>query len=137
MTTTDYLINFALIALVLLQVRDNRLTIRSLLRPVLFVAAAAFYYLKGLPTAGNDMELYAAFIAAGVGFGFLNGLTTHVWRAIDGFVHTKAGIAAATFWVLGIGGILLVARVVLFSWLRRRRFRRSPPGAHPGPSRDS
>ena len=52
---------------------------------------------------------------------------------VDSFV----GAHAAIFWVLGIGGILLVARVVLFSWLRRRRFRRSPPGAHPGPSRDS
>ena len=37
---------------------------------------------------------------------------------IDSFVGTHA----AVFWVLGIGGILLVARVVLFSWLRRRRF---------------
>ncbi len=52
---------------------------------------------------------------------------------VDSFV----GAHAAIFWVLGIGGILLVARVVLFSWLRRRRFRRSPPGAHPGPGRDS
>jgi hypothetical protein len=36
---------------------------------------------------------------------------------IDSFVGTHAAI----FWVLGIGGILLVARVFLFSWLRRRR----------------
>jgi hypothetical protein len=39
---------------------------------------------------------------------------------IDSFV----GAHAAVFWVLGIGGILLVARVVLFSWLRKRRFNR-------------
>ena len=36
-------------------------------------------------------------------------------------VDSFAGTHAALFWVLGIGGILLVARVFLFSWLRRRR----------------
>ena len=39
-------------------------------------------------------------------------------------VDSFAGTHAAIFWVLGIGGILLVARVVLFSWLRRRRSNR-------------
>jgi hypothetical protein len=43
-------------------------------------------------------------------------------------VDSFAGAHAAIFWVLGIGGILLLARVVLFSWLRRRRFRRYQPG---------
>ena len=43
---------------------------------------------------------------------------------IDSFVGTHAAI----FWVLGIGGILLVARVFLFSWLRRRRFNRRQSG---------
>jgi hypothetical protein len=37
---------------------------------------------------------------------------------VDSFV----GSHAAVFWVLGIGGIMLVARVLLFSWLRKRRF---------------
>ena len=36
-------------------------------------------------------------------------------------VDSFAGTHAAVFWVLGIGGVLLVARVFLFSWLRRRR----------------
>ena len=36
-------------------------------------------------------------------------------------VDSYAGTHVAVFWVLGIGGIMLVARVVLFSWLRRRR----------------
>jgi hypothetical protein len=39
---------------------------------------------------------------------------------VDSFVGTHA----AVFWVLGIGGILLVVRVILFSWLRQRRFNR-------------
>jgi hypothetical protein len=39
-------------------------------------------------------------------------------------VDSFAGTHAAIFWVLCIGGILLVARVILFSWLRQRRFNR-------------
>jgi hypothetical protein len=39
---------------------------------------------------------------------------------VDSFV----GMHAAILWVLLIGGIMLVARVVLFSWLRNRRFNR-------------
>jgi hypothetical protein len=39
---------------------------------------------------------------------------------VDSFVGTHAAI----LWVLGIGGIMLVARVFLFSWLRNRRLNR-------------
>ena len=39
-------------------------------------------------------------------------------------VGSIVGVHAAIYWVLVIGGIVLVARVVLFSWLRRRRFNR-------------
>jgi hypothetical protein len=39
-------------------------------------------------------------------------------------VDSFAGTHAAILWVLVIGGIMLVARVILFSWLRRRRFNR-------------
>jgi hypothetical protein len=35
-------------------------------------------------------------------------------------VDSFAGAHAAIFWVLGIGGVMLVARVFLFSWLRGR-----------------
>jgi hypothetical protein len=36
-------------------------------------------------------------------------------------IGSMRGTHAAIFWVLGIGGIMLVARVVLYSWLRNRR----------------
>jgi hypothetical protein len=47
---------------------------------------------------------------------------------VDSFVGTHAAI----FWVLGIGGILLVARVVLFTWVRKRRFDRRQSGGREG-----
>jgi hypothetical protein len=43
-------------------------------------------------------------------------------------VDSFRGTHAAIFWVLGIGGIMLVARVFLFSWLRKRRFNRRQSG---------
>jgi hypothetical protein len=47
-------------------------------------------------------------------------------------VDSFAGTHAAVFWVLGIGGIMLVARVFLFSWLRKRRFNRRQSGGSNG-----
>ena len=52
--------------------------------------------------------------------GILVALLALRFLLVDSFV----GRHAAIFWVLGIGGILLVARVFLFSWLRKRRFNR-------------
>jgi len=46
-------------------------------------------------------------------------------------VDSFAGPHVAVFWVLGIGGILLVARVFLFSWLRKRRFKGRQPNGPP------
>jgi hypothetical protein len=46
-------------------------------------------------------------------------------------VDSLVGTHAAIFWVLGIGGILLVVRVFLFSWLRRRRWNRRQAGGQP------
>ena len=66
MTLTDYLINIALIALVILQIRGSRLDLKSAIRPVILVAAAAVYYLRAFPTAGNDVILYAVLGGIGV-----------------------------------------------------------------------
>jgi hypothetical protein len=57
------------------------------------------------------------FRGGGAWIGILLALFALRFLLVDSF----AGTHAAIFWVLGIGGILLVARVFLFSWLRRRR----------------
>ncbi len=61
--------------------------------------------------------------------GILVALLALRFLLVDSFV----GAHAAIWWVLIIGGLVLVARVVLFSWLRRRRFNRRPSGGQPHP----
>jgi hypothetical protein len=106
MTLTDYLINIALIALVILQIRGSRLDLKSAIRPVILVAAAAVYYLRAFPTAGNDVILYAVLGGIGLVLGVGCAATTRVWRASDGNGYAKAGVIAAALWIIGIGSRL-------------------------------
>jgi hypothetical protein len=46
-------------------------------------------------------------------------------------VDSLVGTHAAVVWVLMIGGVVLVARVLLFSWIRQRRFNRRQSGGQP------
>jgi hypothetical protein len=106
MTTTDYLINIALIALVILQIRGSRLDLKTALRPVILVAAAALYYLRGVPVAGNDLLLYVVLGGIGLVLGVACAATTRVWRADDGHGYAKAGVIAAALWIIGLGSRL-------------------------------
>lgn len=103
MSTTDYVIDLALIALVVLQVRDRRTDARSLLMPVVLVAIACALYLKAVPTGGNDLLLYLVLGGTGAILGVATALATRVWRAPDGYAHSKAGVLAAALWVVGVG----------------------------------
>jgi hypothetical protein len=106
MTITDYIINIALVALVILQIRGSRLDLKTAIRPVILVGAAAVYYLRGFPVSGNDLILDVALGSLGLVLGIACGATTRVWRADDGFAYAKAGGIAAALWVIGLGSRL-------------------------------
>lgn len=106
MTTSDYLIDITLIGIVLLQVRGRRLTTRSLLLPVGIVAYVASEYLRGIPTAGNDLVLVLGCAAVGALLGALAGHFTRVRPDAQGIPVAKAGLVAAGLWILGTAGRL-------------------------------
>jgi hypothetical protein len=95
MSTTDYLINALLVLLVLRQIRENRLGLLSLVLPVVLVAAAAAYYLRSVPTAGNDIALDVTLAAIGAALGAGCAVVTHMRRGADGAVLARAGWLAA------------------------------------------
>jgi len=93
MNATDYLINAALVLLVLRQVRETRLTWQILLLPVLIVVGAAAYYLRSVPTAGNDLLLDVTLAAIGAVLGGLCALFTHLRRGADGTPGSTVALA--------------------------------------------
>jgi hypothetical protein len=103
MTLTDYLLDLLLIGIVVLQIRGRRLTARSLLLPVGIVAYVAYSYLKGVPTAGNDLVLVGLAAAAGTALGVLTGAFTKVFPDGEGRPFAQAGVLAAALWVVGVG----------------------------------
>jgi hypothetical protein len=102
-SATDYIINAILVLLVLRQIRENRLGLTSLVLPVVLVGAAAAFYLRSVPTAGNDVAFDVVLAVIGATLGTLCALTTHLRRGPDGTALARAGFAAAILWIIGIG----------------------------------
>ena len=104
-TTSAYIVNAILVLLVIRQIREHRMGLRGLAGPVLAVGAAAVFFLKSVPTGGNDVWLELACVAAGAVMGCLAGLFTHLRRDRDrdGRVWGRAGWVSASLWVTGVG----------------------------------
>ncbi|HEY1516456.1 MAG TPA: hypothetical protein VGF91_08560 [Solirubrobacteraceae bacterium] len=103
MTFTDYLMDSALVLLVLFQIKERKLTTHAIVRPVIIVAIAVANYLHGIPTAGNDLVLVAVLAMTGLLIGVASGQTILMRRGADGDVLARAAWASAFFWVLGMG----------------------------------
>ncbi|HEY8407529.1 MAG TPA: hypothetical protein VIK66_06095 [Gaiellaceae bacterium] len=103
MTTTEYLLNAALILVVVRQLRGKRLIGSAIYVPLGICAYVGFTYLRSIPTSGNDLTLVLIGSLAGVTLGTLCGLVTLVYPDRDGIPFAKATGAAAVLWILGVG----------------------------------
>jgi hypothetical protein len=109
MNINMYVINAALILLVIRQIREHPLDLRSLAVPVLAVGAAAVLFLHSVPGGGNDIALELACVLAGAAMGAIGGLATHLRLGADGRPLGRAGSLAASMWIGGVGARLAFA----------------------------
>jgi hypothetical protein len=108
-TIAMYVINAILVLLVIRQIREHPLDLRSLAGPVLAVGTVAVLFLRSVPTGGNDVLLEAACVAAGAAMGALGGLSTHLRRGGDGRALARAGWLAAGLWITAVGARMAFA----------------------------
>jgi hypothetical protein len=101
LNAVDYILDAVLVATIFLQFRGRRLTVRNLLLPVAIVVYFLVAYLKGVPTAGNDLYLILGGVALGLIFGVGAGAFTRVYTGEKG-IYAKAGLLAAAFWATGV-----------------------------------
>jgi hypothetical protein len=109
MTTTDYLINAALVLVVLYLMRWHPVNLPNLLRPVALTAAAGAFFLSSFPTAGNDLVLDLMGLLVGGALGAACGGLSFVRRGEDGVTMSRVGIAAAAVWIVGMGARMAFA----------------------------
>jgi hypothetical protein len=103
MNAVDYILDAVLLVTVFLQFRGRRLTPRNLALPVGIVIYFLFAYLKGVPTAGNDLYLTICGVVLGLIFGVGAGAFTRVYLGDKG-IYARAGLLAAAFWTVGVVG---------------------------------
>jgi hypothetical protein len=102
MSTTDYLINGLIVVLVLRQMHDRRLDLRSALLPLGLVIGIGQQYLTTIPSAGNDLVLIIGLSAIGITLGALSGLATSVRAGDDGHAIARVGWRAAGLLLVGL-----------------------------------
>ena len=109
MNINVYVINAILVLMVIRQIREHPLDLRSLAIPVLAVGVAAILFLHSVPLGGNDIALELAGVLAGAAMGAIGGLATLMRRGADGRPLGRAGWLAASMWVGGVGARLAFA----------------------------
>jgi hypothetical protein len=103
MTTTDYLVDSALVLLVLLQIKERPLSNKTLIRPLVILGIAVASYFHGIPTAGNDLVLIGLLAAVGAAIGIASGVTVKMRPGPGGEALMRSGWVSGFFWVLGMG----------------------------------
>jgi hypothetical protein len=106
MSINGYLLDAALLLVVVRQLRGRRLEGLSLYLPFGIVAFFAIKYLRTLPTGHADLVLVGLGVAAGLTLGVLCGVFTYVYRGRDGVPFARASGIAAGLWILGVGARL-------------------------------
>jgi hypothetical protein len=102
-STTDYIIDILLIAVIFRLVRPHPLSLRAALLPLTLVAAAGAVYLRPAALGGNDLLLIAACVAAGAVLGLASGSADRIWPGQDGSVFNQATALSVLAWVAGMG----------------------------------
>jgi hypothetical protein len=103
MTTTEYLLNAALVLVVVRQLRGKRLIGSAIYVPLAICAYVGYTYLHSIPTSGNDLALVLIGAVAGLTLGTLCARFTLVYPDQDGVPFARATGIAAVLWVLGVG----------------------------------
>jgi hypothetical protein len=109
MNINMYVINAVLILMVIRQIREHPLDLRSLAVPVLAVGCAAVLFLHSVPVGGNDIALELACVLAGGVMGAVGGLATRLRLGAGGRPLGRAGALAVSMWVGGVGARLAFA----------------------------
>ena len=104
MTTLDYVLSLAGLAVMLNVMREGELSGRRLCRSLVIAAILAINFLHEVPTAGADGVLVALGVLAGAACAVVGALATRLDLRPDGTVIARAGVVAYAVTIVAFGG---------------------------------
>jgi hypothetical protein len=117
MNTFEWTLNCTLLGWVLMRNLGTKPVNRRVLAlPVVLVAIACAFYLRQIPTAGNDLVMEVVGAGAGLALGVVATALTRIRRGTDGVVRIRAGFWFAAVWIIAIGGRIAFAELATSSW---------------------
>jgi hypothetical protein len=103
MSVIDYVVDILLIVIIFLQVRPHRLTVRSIVLPLLLLAAAGVVYFRPTSLRGNDLFLIVVLTFGGALLGVLSGAADNLHASGDGGLVDRATVFSVLTWIIGMG----------------------------------
>lgn len=117
MNAFEWTLNCTLLGWVLLRNLGTKpVNGRVLALPLVLVAVACAFYLRSIPTAGNDLALEVIGAVTGLVLGLAATAVTRVRARADGQVVVSAGAAFAAIWIVAIGGRIAFAELATHAW---------------------
>ncbi len=120
MSTVQWILSIVLLGWALTRNLGTRqITLSTFVLPIVIVVVVGGYFLRAVPTQGNDLALILAGGAIGAAFGLAAGAATRLHHR-DGKVVATAGAMFAALWIA-----MIVGRIAFAEWAN---------GAGPAPS---
>ncbi len=110
MTVVQWVIDITLVLIVLRQIQETKIDWLFVAVPAVIVALTSWYYLEPFEITTPNMTVLAICATIGLLTGIVGGMVTKV-RVEDGIAYAKAGLAAASIWVVSMG-----ARLAFIIW---------------------
>ncbi|MCD7053788.1 hypothetical protein LRS58_23995 [Rhodococcus sp. BH2-1] len=103
MNLSTWIVDIALIGMVLLQLRERPLNARELALPLGIVLFVGAKYIGGFSVAGGDLLVLLIGCSSGMILGIGSGAFTKVYLGDDGRLKMRVTAIAAVLWVIGMG----------------------------------
>ncbi len=110
MTLVQWIIDISLVFIVIRQIQTTKIDWLFIAVPAAIVALTSWYYIEGFEITGANLTVLSICAAIGIITGVAGGLVTKVWYE-GGESYAKAGLAAASIWVVSMG-----ARLAFIIW---------------------
>lgn len=111
MNLQSWILIIALLLLAILQLKERKFTIRSLIIPIAILGYFSYEYIEPVPFKGINGWILTISIIGGIVFGILSYLSTKLYVR-DGIKFVKCTLPYLFLWIINVGSKVFLAEYI-------------------------